>query len=462
MVSVKKLFGAFLLLLLSSNTVFSQGVKGKIFDSDGDPVPYANVYVSDLSKGTTSNVEGKYELKLPAGTYEITYQYLGYETQSHKIEIKDGFKQKNIELEKQHYEIPEVVVYSDSEDPAYHIMRKAIAMAQYYKNQVSQYKCRVYLKGTGIIDQIPGLLKGRLKKEGIEEGETFITENISNIHFELPNEVKQEVISVRSNRYSENINPMGYITMNFYHENESPISPLDRRAFSVYDFELENSYKDKGRLINKIKVIPRREGYDLFSGYIHIAEYYWNIHSVDLTLEQKMFQMNIRQMYSPVKEDIWMPVSHHLEVDFSAMGFEGKFNYAGSVDYKAVKRNEALDHSFLTEVKNNLIQLEKEKQEVFAKSSKEEAKVSGREKRLKKLSQKEKLSNSEARRVNRMMRKEARSVKKKQPLKVEDKFEIADSAKNRSVAYWDSIRPIPLTETEKTGYAEKYSIDLLM
>jgi len=463
MVSVKNLPGAFLLVMLFSFAAFSQGVKGKIVDSDGDPVSYANVYVSDLSKGTTSNVEGNYELKLPAGTYEVTYQYLGYETQSHKIEVTENFKQIDIELDNQHYEIPEVVVYSDSEDPAYHIMRKAIAMSQYYKNQVAEYSCRVYLKGTGIIDKIPGLIKGRLKKEGIQEGETFITENISNIHFELPNEVNQEVISVRSNRYSENIDPMGYITMNFYHENESPISPLDRRAFNVYEFELENSYKDKGRLINKIKVIPKREGYDLFAGYIHIAEYYWNIHSVDLTLEQKMFQMNIRQMYSPVEEDIWMPVSHHLEVEFSAMGFEGKFNYAGSVNYKTVKRNEALDHSFLAKVKENLLQFEKEKQKVFVKDSKkEDTKVSGREKRLEKLSKKEKLSNSEARRLNRMMRKEANSVKKKQPLRVEDKFEIVDSAKNRSVAYWDSIRPIPLTETEKTGYEEKDSIDLLM
>jgi len=447
-----------------SQQVYSQGIKGKITNTSGTPVPYANIYIDSLKKGTTSNIEGEYELKLSAGTYKITYQYLGYKTQKLSITIGKSFTKQDITLEKQQYEIPEVIVYADSEDPAYHIMRKAISMAQYYKNQVESYDCRVYLKGTGILNDIPGLIKNQLEKGGIKEGETFITENISNIHFELPNEVEQEVISLRTNQYSQQINPMSYITLNFYQEMESPISPLDKRAFNVYKFELNKRYRDKGRLINKIKVIPKREGYDLFSGYIHIAEEFWNIHSVDLSLEQKMFKVNIRQMYSPVKDEIWMPVSHHFDVDFSALGFEGNFQYAGSVDYKTIKRNKALDHSFLKEIKEKLIRREKEKKEVYEKAAQKqkEANLSRREKKAKEAAQKEKLSNRDAKKINRAIKKKSKEKREKPPLKIKDKFTIADSAKKRSIAYWDSIRPIPLTEIEKKGYEEKDSMDLLM
>jgi hypothetical protein len=303
-----------------------------------------------------------------------------------------------------------------------------------------------------------------MKKEGIEEGETFVTENISDIHFELPNKVEQKVISIRSNSYSENINPMSYVTMSLYHEVEAPVSPLDKRAFNVYDFELVNSYYDKERLINKIKVIPKREGYDLYSGHIHIAEDFWNIHSVDLTLEQKMFKVNIRQMYSPVKGEIWMPVSHHLEADFSAMGFEGNFQYAGSVDYKSVKKNEALDHTFLKETKENLIRRRQERKEVYAEAAEREKQkeLSRRERKIRELSKKQKLNNREAKKINRLMAKKVKENKEKPPLKVENRFDILDSARNRSLSYWDSIRPIPLTENEKVGYQEKDSIDLLM
>lgn len=458
------LYVLILFFSVAYNHLNAQGIRGTISSVDGEPVPFANIYIEKLSKGTTSNIDGKYELKIPPGTHKITYQYLGYQTQNHTITIGDKYVHKNIILQKQQYEIPEVIVYADNEDPAYHIMRKAIAMAQYYKNQVRSYKCRVYLKGTGVIEDIPGLLKNRMKKEGIEEGETFVTENISNIYFELPNKIEQKVISLRSNSYSQSINPMNYVTLSLYHDIEKPVSPLDKRAFNLYEFELVNSYYDKERLINNIKVIPKREGFDLYKGNIHIAEDFWNIHSVDLMLEQKMFKLNIRQIYSPVKGEIWMPVSHQLDAEFSAMGFEGTFRYAGSVNYKNVERNEALDHSFLKKTKENLIQRKQERERVYAEAAEKQKQesLSRREKKLQHLSEKKELNNREARKLNRMMEKEVKRKKEKPPLKIENNFEILDSARNRPVSYWDSIRPIPLTEKEKIGYEVKDSIDKLM
>lgn len=451
-------------LILITEQASAQGIKGEITNTKGDPVPFANIYISNLTKGTTSNIDGKYELKLPPGSYDVAFQYIGYKTQEYTIEVEDKFIEKNIVLEEQSYEIPEVVVYPTNEDPAYYIMRKAMALAQYYKNQVQSYDSRVYLKGTGVIKEIPLLMEKRLKKEGIEEGETIITENISNIHFELPNTIEQEVISLRTNQYTQNIDPMGYINLSLYHEIESPISPLDKRAFNVYDFKLINRYKDKGRLINKIKVIPKREGYDLYSGYIHIAEDFWNIHSLNLNLEQKMFEVNIKRIYSPVKGEIWMPVSHHFDVDFSAMGFEGNFQYAGSINYKSVKRNEALDHSFIAEVRNGIIEKEKERQEVLEEAAEKQKKanLTRYEQKIKKLAEKENLNNREARRINRQIKKKAKEKREKPSLKIEDTFSISDSAKKRSYSYWDSIRPIPLTETEIKGYKEKDSLEMLM
>jgi len=462
-----KIVCLFVLCILFSNLYnqsSAQGIRGKISSVDGKPVSFANIYIENLSKGTTSNIDGKYELKLPTGTHEITYQYLGYQTQKHTIAIESNYEDKDIVLQRQQYEIPEVVVYADNEDPAYHIMRKAISMAQYYKNQVRSYECRVYLKGTGVVEDIPALLKNRMKKEGIEEGETFVTENISDIYFELPNNVEQKVISLRSNSYSQSINPMSYVILSLYHDVEKPVSPLDKRAFNVYEFELVNSYYDKGRLINNIKVIPKREGFDLYKGNIHIAQAFWNIHSVDLMLEQKMFRVNIRQMYSPVKGEIWMPVSHNLKADFSAMGFEGTFRYAGSVNYKKVKRNEALDHSFLIKTKENLIKRKQEKERVYAEASERQKQksLSRRERKMQELSDKKKLNNREARKLNRLMEKEVKKKKEKPPLKIENNFEILDSARKRPVSYWDSIRPIPLTEKEQIGYEVKDSIDKLM
>ena len=54
---------------------------GKVIDGDSnDPLAFANVIIKGTSKGTTSDFEGFYELKINSGTYSITFSFIGYET----------------------------------------------------------------------------------------------------------------------------------------------------------------------------------------------------------------------------------------------------------------------------------------------------------------------------------------------------------------------------------------------
>ncbi len=458
------LFFCFISLQFIFFSVYPQGIKGTITDVSGEPLPFANVYISDLSQGTCSNLDGDYELKLPTGRYKITYQNLGFQTNEILVSIEDSVVVKNVRLRQQQYTIPEASVYAGGEDPAWYVMRKAIALAPYYRNQIQSYACRIYLKGTGVFRKIPGLLERQMKKEGIEEGECLVTENISQITFELPDNLKQEVISARSNSYDQDIDPIGFITMNFYQETGPWVSPLEKRALQLYNFKLVSAYYDKGVMVNKIEVIPTREGYDLFSGYIHIANDYWNIHTVDLVLEQKMFQVEIKQLYNQVKEDIWMPVSHHFDVDFQAFGFEIDFQYAASVNYDSVERNEKLDHSFLATIRNNLLEKQKELDEVLGKydDRKNGEELSKQKEKIQALSERKNLNNRQARKINRRIQEQVTETREKPDLLIEEKKVVSDSAFKRPMAYWDSIRPLPLTTEERKSYARKDSIDRLM
>ncbi|MDO8928390.1 MAG: carboxypeptidase-like regulatory domain-containing protein, partial [Bacteroidota bacterium] len=124
--------------------VFSQGIRGRITNEQNEAVPFANIYIPQLSTGTTSNIDGNYELKLPEGKWEILFQYLGYQTQTMALTIGKTFQEINIRLITQDYRIPEIKVLASGEDPAYYIMRRAIALAPYYQKQVSKYSCKVY------------------------------------------------------------------------------------------------------------------------------------------------------------------------------------------------------------------------------------------------------------------------------------------------------------------------------
>lgn len=74
----------FLSLCLFSNTLFSQSVKvyGLITNVlNNEPIPFANIIIEGTSIGTTSDINGNYEiLKLPAGSYNFKCSYIGYDT----------------------------------------------------------------------------------------------------------------------------------------------------------------------------------------------------------------------------------------------------------------------------------------------------------------------------------------------------------------------------------------------
>jgi len=439
-----------------------------ITDTSGTPVPFANIYVKALKTGTSSNIEGQYYMTLPKGKWGVTFQYLGYKSQELELEVSDQKIIKNVSLESRNYQIKEVKVLASGEDPAYYVMRKAIAMGEYYKNQVSQYDCEVYLKGSGRITKVPKLFKKELEKEGLKKDKTFVTENISKIHFRLPNEIEEEVLSVRSSGDSNDTNPMRMVTASLYDSHKSGmISPLNKNAFTVYKYRLESIFEDGGRMINRIKVIPRRKGKDLYSGYINIAENYWNLHSVDLKLKLPMTDVKMHQLFAPVDENTWMPVSFDFEIDFSAMGFSLKYLYVASISDYQIELNPKLEHSFIEIQKQNEISEAKElksaqQQTTITRSvSKKEAK---RKKEVENLLNKEDMSNADMHKLQRLMAKEAKESQvktktRKEELEIKiDGVKIAKGAKDKDSLYWTQVRPIPLSVAENISFVEKDSI----
>lgn len=61
--------------LLNTTLVFATGVRGIIKADNGEPLPFATIYIKELGTGTTSNAQGFYEIALPEGTYTLSYQF---------------------------------------------------------------------------------------------------------------------------------------------------------------------------------------------------------------------------------------------------------------------------------------------------------------------------------------------------------------------------------------------------
>ncbi|RXQ95828.1 carboxypeptidase-like regulatory domain-containing protein [Ancylomarina salipaludis] len=457
-----------ILLLFCSLWGHAQQLSGLISNSEGKPISFANIYIQELATGTTSNIDGEYQLALPEGEWHLSYRYLGYKTKEVTVNMPKNDLEMNVSLASQTYQLKEVKVLASGEDPAYFVMRKAIVMGDYYSKQVCEYSNMVYLKGSGKVTKVPGLLKKKLAEEGITANKTFVTENISKIHFLLPDKVEEEVISIRSSGLDNEANPMQFITTNLYNTRDDGfISPLDKTAFSVYKFRLESVFEDQGRTINRIKVIPRRKGKDLFKGYLNIAEDYWNIHSADLKLKLPMTDVHMRQMYAPVTDDVWMPVSFDFSIKFEGMGFGMNGMYVASIkDYKVVL-NPDLNHDYL---KQEELAKKQEAAAVAELTNQAESKVlSVKEKKRKDeiqtLLDKNDMSNAEMRKLYRLMEKDNQKdqkIKVKEPLEIKiEKVKMAKDAKEKDSLYWAEMRPIPLSSDEKISFIKKDSISLI-
>jgi hypothetical protein len=456
------------LLITISIFSYSQVLKGRITNQSGDPVQYATVYIQELKQGTVSNSKGDYEIKLAPGSYSVTYQSLGYQPVYVTIKISDAVLSRDVVLPLQYYQIGEVRISASGEDPAYIIMRKAIGMAPYYLNNISYYKAEVYLKGDLLINRIPRLLQKSMKIESsgnqttvsagskpkkeeiqLKAGDAFMMESFNEIEFTAPDKYFQRMISFNSTFPSQGneVSPMDFIEASFYQPVlvQMAISPLAPNAFSYYNYKYLGASSQGNYTINKIQVIPKRKSQQVFEGTIYIIEDLWCLQSVDLTNENLASKIRVQQLYVPVQDDIWMPVSHKFEINIGIMGFKADAGYASSVKYLSVKPNESLQKpaGLTSDLQMKSHEIKKNSDTVTSKSKQQ----------INKLLEKDKLTNRDMAKLAKLMEKESAaslhdSVKNSLEIKDRTKSTVEKDANKRDSLYWAKVRPIPLSDIE--------------
>jgi hypothetical protein len=111
-----------LLLTISALLIFQisfaqkQTLSGYIKDgSNGEELIGAALYIPSLSTGVTTNLYGFYSISLPAGTYEVVFSFVGFNTQVRTVELTNS-KTLNIELNTTNVQLSEFEVSSERED----------------------------------------------------------------------------------------------------------------------------------------------------------------------------------------------------------------------------------------------------------------------------------------------------------------------------------------------------------
>ena len=331
-----------LLLLVFSTTAIHAQIIGKITDTTGDPLPFVNIYLQDTYNGTTSNDDGDFELNISStGNYTVVFQFLGFKTETKQLEVSAVPFRLDLTMVEESVSLNEVVVNAQ-EDPAYRIIRKTIAQRKINLDKISEFTADFYSRGLWRVDDVPEKILGQKvgdmdgTLDSTRTGVIYLSETISEISYQKPDDFKEKIIAskVSGNDNGFSFNSAQDANFSFYENtidlNAAIVSPIANNALSYYRYKLDGVFYEGSKLINKIKVTPRRANDRVWDGYIYIVEDDWQLYGVELTTNGQAIQVPIikelvfKQNFTfDETNNFWVKISQTIDFGFGFFGFKG-------------------------------------------------------------------------------------------------------------------------------------------
>jgi hypothetical protein len=311
-------------------------LSGKVTNADNAPLSYASVYIKGTTKGTTTNENGNYTLRLAAGPHTVIFQYMGYKQVERNVNINENKETTlNVTLKKRAYETEAVTV--TGKDPAYRIIKNAIASKENHRKAVKTYQCELYAKTTIKADSASA--SSIVDSGDLPPGYIYFSESISNLKYQYPDDYQEVMQSSKVSGRDEavSLNFAFNTPVIFYKDlielggglKRPLICPIADNALNYYKYRLQNTYQENGKRIHRISVIPKRPNDPIFRGQIRIVNKSWHIHSLNLKTTKanglKSFDtFTLKQQYVTVNDTTWRLYNQRYLLKGSILGINIK------------------------------------------------------------------------------------------------------------------------------------------
>lgn len=348
---MKKFFVLFTLFF--SIVSFAQTkVSGRVFDEEGEPVPYANVILVDSNKGTITNENGKFYLESDEKYSLLRVSFVGFKTQDIEL-TKSSTYNLEITLPSDSEALQEVIVYSGKtskkNNPAIDILRKIWEnKRQNGVKQFDYYEYDKYEKLEFDINTIDSSLINSKIFNGMEfifdqvdtnavTGKTylpiFLNEALSAVYGSNVHNKKKEVLKGNKNSgFSDNQSLIQYIK-DLYNDydiynnyikffDKSFVSPLSRTGIDNYNYVLSDSAYIGDKYCYKIVYYPRRKGELTFKGDFWVNDTTWAIKEINMTMNKGaninwVKEVYIEQEFDVLNDSIFLITRDHFMTDFT-------------------------------------------------------------------------------------------------------------------------------------------------
>jgi len=317
-----RLFCLSLILIISGFcqvTSAQSEINGYVYDAENkESLPAATVQIEGTYRGTITNNDGKFSIKIDEYPVTLLARFIGYEitkiTLQRAPEEPVSFLMKPTPVSLEEIEVT-------GEDPGMYIMRQVIKAKKEWQETLESYKADAYTRQ---------ILRN-------DTGIVSITESISEAWWDAKKGASEVIKSKRQTKNVEsdqNWAGASYIP-NMY-DNDIEISGFEMvgvthpDALDFYNFTLQNTRKLGDTYVFDIKAEPRRKLQPTFEGMVSVLDNEFAILDVNLKPSKSMifpppiqeFNLNYKQQFSNFGKDYWLPVDVRIDGNIK-IGFVG-------------------------------------------------------------------------------------------------------------------------------------------
>ena len=350
---MKYWFLGVLYIALSSTILFSQTkVSGHVYDTNKQPIPFANIVFVNSTIGTITDENGHFYMESDQNHTSIKVSFIGFETKTIDLKQRTTYKMQ-IKLDEEAASLDEVVIYkgktSKKNNPAIDILRKIWEHRR--ENGVKKFKQYNYDKYEKLefdLNTIDSSLINSRIFNGMEfifedidtsriTGKTylpiFLNEAISKVYGDNEiNEFKEVLKGNKNAGFSDNQTLIAFVKdlysdYNIYDNylkffDKSFTSPLSRTGINVYNYVLTDSAYVDNKWCYNIIYYPRRKNELTFKGDFWVNDTTWAIKEINLEITKSaninwVKDLYIEQEFDVLNDSIFLITKDYFQSDFS-------------------------------------------------------------------------------------------------------------------------------------------------
>lgn len=351
-----------MLCLVFHHTIQAQQflLKGKVTDSNMEPLGFVTVQIKGMQIGTRTDENGMYQFKLEEGEYDLVFSLLGYKKISIKTILRKENQQENIILADESNNLNEVKILTFRKDKAEEIIKKVIKQKEEIQNAIRSFSTEVYIRAT----EENEVTLSKKKKAKLSDSAMAVLESklpqmsmceVSlKLDYEYPNKIKENRFGVKKRGNTDNLFFLSTTNGDFslYHNlikipalTQIPmLSPISYSGIIAYKYKTLSIQKKNNFTLYKISFTPTKLGNALIEGEVTIVDTSWAIIETHYTIpkyhmpEYDFFEANIK--YDLIDGKAWLPIRQ----EFNYLTKDGKNKSSGRT--VAVYDNYKIDTNF--------------------------------------------------------------------------------------------------------------------